>query len=73
MHALNVSRRSFSRWVPAQDSSLSSNPKGRGRKMKIDSFDNEVIKSEIHKMLNSQQAVTLKKSFLENKQRYFYF
>jgi transposase len=57
---LGISSKSFSRWIRQDEEFVNNNGK-HGRKTKIDSFDKDVIKRNILKMLKENEIVTLRK------------
>lgn len=69
-HALGITDRTFSRWA-LEESSLSTHSNvERGRKKKIDSFDKEVIKRAIHRLLDDKELLTLKKLKIKLRQNH---
>ena len=58
-HALGLKRQTFSRWIICDGQTTSR--RKRGPKQKIDSFDKDVIRRTITKMLHDSEVVTLRK------------
>lgn len=60
-HILDLSKRSFNRWIQACDCQCSKYTKSLGRAKMLDNFDRELIRKEICTMLNMNETVTLRK------------
>lgn len=61
LHILDISQRSFHRWLKDSDSTSSNKKKTAGRKIIVDSFDRDLIRRAICRMFDLRETVTLRK------------